>query len=56
MLYIGNDHPLADHFGRSRELGEIETGLVNMVQGNTIALYQNPKRPWHALWPRIRAS
>ncbi|WP_190815204.1 hypothetical protein [Saccharopolyspora pogona] len=54
VLYIGHDHPLADHFGQSRELSEIETGLVNMVQGNTITLYQNPKQPWHALWPRIR--
>ncbi|WP_010692587.1 ArnT family glycosyltransferase [Saccharopolyspora spinosa] len=54
VLYIGKQHPLADHFGQSRELGEIETGLVNMVQSNTITLYQNPKQPWHTLWPQIR--
>lgn len=54
VLYVGNDQPLSDHFGQSRELGKIETGLVNMVQGNTITLYQAPKQPWHALWPRIR--
>lgn len=54
VLYVGNQHPLSDHFGQSRELREIEAGVVNMLGGNTITLYQDPKQPWHALWPRIR--
>jgi hypothetical protein len=54
VLYVGNEQPLADHFAQSRQLGTVETGLVNMVQGNEVVLYQNPKQPWSALWPRIR--
>ncbi|MEV0701841.1 glycosyltransferase family 39 protein [Saccharopolyspora sp. NPDC050389] len=54
VLYVGNRNRLSVHFGRSRELGEVETGLVNVAQGNTITLYQGPKQPWPALWPRIR--
>ncbi|MEU5852593.1 glycosyltransferase family 39 protein [Saccharopolyspora shandongensis] len=53
-LYVGSRNRLSVHFGRSRELGEVETGLVNVAQGNTITLYQDPLQPWPVLWPRIR--
>ncbi|MGP4017078.1 ArnT family glycosyltransferase [Saccharopolyspora sp. 5N708] len=54
VLYVGTDQPLAPYFGGHRELGTVETGLVNMAQGNELTLYQDPKQRWSTLWPRIR--
>ncbi|MCI2417510.1 glycosyltransferase family 39 protein [Saccharopolyspora sp. K220] len=54
VLYVGNQQPLARYFGQQRELATVETGLVNVAQGNTLTLYQGPKQQWSSLWPRIR--
>ncbi|KAA5826094.1 glycosyltransferase family 39 protein [Saccharopolyspora hirsuta] len=55
VLYVGK-RSLADHFGRSQRLGEVESDLVNMVRGNEITLYQDPLQPWSELWPRLRTT
>ncbi|GAA2794713.1 glycosyltransferase family 39 protein [Saccharopolyspora taberi] len=56
MLYVGNEQPLAPYFGPGRKLATVHSdlGLLNLAQGDTVTLYQDPKLPWSALWPRIR--
>lgn len=56
VLFVGAHRPLAPYFRRAQRLAVVESPLLNLAQGTSVTLYEEPVMPWHQLWPRLRTG